>query len=83
MRLVYTPKTAIAVVAFGECDLPAVFVEIENAAGVDVILALLQRRFEFPDPVEFVASQLGVDVLPLQDVLRPNIAAVQAVRVVG
>ncbi|MNP78347.1 hypothetical protein D3C76_1759360 [compost metagenome] len=47
--------------------MPAVLVDVEVALGIDVALAGFQRRLHVPDPVQFIACVLRVQVPGLDD----------------
>ncbi|MNF80594.1 hypothetical protein D3C84_628410 [compost metagenome] len=62
------PQLAASVVMVHLRQLPAVFIEVHVARGVDVTLAWLDLGNHFPDAVQFVAGQVLIDMTGLEDV---------------
>ncbi len=56
------PELAAAVVLVGGENLPAIFVDVEGAAGVEVGGAGFEGGLDDPDAVQFVAGEILVDV---------------------
>ncbi|VVN72473.1 hypothetical protein PS687_05636 [Pseudomonas fluorescens] len=78
-----TPQLSATVVVIHQRDLPAVFVDVHVALGVDVPLARLDRADHFPHAVQFVAGQVLVDVAGLDDVVVLEARRIELVAVVG
>ncbi|OQB88665.1 MAG: hypothetical protein BWX86_02630 [Verrucomicrobia bacterium ADurb.Bin122] len=82
MGLGGAPELAARVVLIDGEDLPAIFVEVESAAGVAVRGAGLELGLDHPDAVQFVAREVLVDVERLDDVVHLHLVAVEFVGVV-
>ncbi len=81
MGLLNAPQFITLVVDIHGDNLPGIFIHVEGAALVDVAGASLERRIDNPDPVQFVARQILIDVSALNDVVvvvlvRMNLVAV-------
>ncbi|MNN53235.1 hypothetical protein D3C81_1679780 [compost metagenome] len=78
----YAPEQATAIVVVDLGGLPGVLVDEEVALGIDVALAGLEGRLDFPDPVQLVTGQVLVDMASLEDVRVLQLGGCQAVAVV-
>ena len=83
MGFTYAPELSTAVVELRLNDGPAVLVDEEATLGIDVPLAALESRLDFPDTVKLVARQILIDVTGLDDVLVLQVTGGDLVTVVG
>ncbi|MNQ88619.1 hypothetical protein D3C85_1038940 [compost metagenome] len=77
------PELATAVVVIDQCHLPAVFVDVHVALGIDMPFARLDRGDHFPDPVQLIAGQVLVDVPGLDHIVVLELWRIELVAVVG
>src|SRR5262249_60838420 len=64
-------------------DLPTVLSHVEYPARVDMPLSRLQRPFNHPDPMEFIARQLWVNVALPEDIAVCDAVTVEPISVIG
>ena len=76
------PQLVAVVVLVDQMNPPAVLVDVEGAALVDVRGAVLERGVDHPYTMQFVASEVRVDVSGLQHVLDLVVGAGDLVAVV-
>ena len=83
MPLGHPPQLIALVVAVHDGDLPAVFVHEEDPLLVDVAGVGLQVALDMPDPVQFIAGHILVDVTRADDIGHLHLVGVEHVGVVG
>ena len=83
MALGDPPQLATAIVVIHQRHLPAVFVDVHVALGVDMPLVRLDGADHFPHPVQLIAGQVLVDMPGLDDVVVLERRRVELVAVVG
>src|SRR5690554_2101328 len=79
----YTPEFASLVIFFRGQNLPAVLINVVNAAIIDVADAGASLRLDYPHPVKLVSGQVLIDVVRPDHVIWPNTFIVQFIGVIG
>ena len=82
MAFSHTPQHTTAVVMVDDAGLPGIFIQVEGTLGVNMAVAVFQSGFHFPDPVQFIAGMILIDVTCLDDVIVLQVARFQLVGVV-
>src|SRR5580765_4000597 len=82
VALLYAVQLPARVVVVNGEDLPGVLVHVQRTARVEVAHALLQGRVHDPQPVQFVARVVLVDVILVQQLAVLDLLALQLVGVV-
>ena len=78
----HAPQLTLFVILFRGQDLPAVFINVEHPAIVDMANTNAPLGFHYPDPVQLVAGQLLVDVVRANHIRGANVVVMQLVRIV-
>lgn len=82
MRFRNAPDLTTRIVLVDDENLPAVFVDVERAAGIDVFRAGLECGIDNPDAVQFIAGKILVDMKWFENVGDFHMVAAETIGII-